>query len=125
MSVGGAYAAPSDDDAPEAGWRIKVTRDAHDNPHSTVDLIINGEQTVRLVTPVGIDNFRVLPRDEYADYKVPAKALCACYSWWAGSGTRLYAAANAKGDVEVYRLDEDEGMTSKARWQRIRTVKAE
>ena len=110
--------------APKTEWRVKVKEDKDGNPHSKVDLVINDEQAVHLVSPDTISKYIVLARDDYAEHKVPARALCACTSWWAGSGTKFYVVATSEGNLELFRQDLDEGAAD-AGYRKVRTVKVE
>ncbi len=122
---------------PKAEWLIEVKEDKDGNPHSTVDLVINDRQVVHVVSSDGSDkvmhvvpsdgtsNFEVIPPDEWAK-RSTAKALCACFSWWAGRGMELYAVANAKGEVEVYQTDLwEHQMAHDAHSLRICTIRVE
>ena len=107
--------------APKAEWRIEVQEDEHGDPHSRVDLILDGRHVVSVVSPKEISKYEVLPREKYGGHDVPASALCACMSWWAGAQVDYYVTSGGEGRFNLFERYLDEG-PSPDRYRKIRTI---
>ncbi len=108
--------------APKAEWRIEVQADEHGDPHSRVDLILDGRHVVPVVTAKEISKYEVLPREKYVGHEVPSSALCACMSWWAGAQVDCYVTSGGEGEFNLFERYLDEG-PSPDRYRKIRTIK--
>ena len=108
--------------APKAEWRIEVQEDEHGDPHSRVDLILDGRHVVPVVTAKEINKYEVLPREKYAGHEVPPSALCACMSWWAGAQVDYYVTSDGEGEFNLFQRYLDEG-TPTDHYRKLRTIK--
>ncbi len=76
-----------------------------DQPSSIVTAIVNGKET-QIATPAG--HSKPIPKEEYAQYEIPAEAIDACGGWWAGGGDYYYMVKTEAG-VDVYVGWQEEG----------------
>ena len=112
------------DAAPRLEWQFHVKMDKDEQqPRGRVDLAV-GERQIVHVEPHADSVYRVVPREEFASNHIPAGALIACASWWAGSGTTFYVTSAGTGKPALYRKDADEGAPLSG-FKRVRTIRVE
>lgn len=85
----------------------------------TMYLVANGQRHV--VSTKASTPHQELKRSEYADYRIPAGARAAAYSWHAGFGDVVWVVQKGK-QLEVYQQEMDESETSRYPVKRILVV---
>jgi hypothetical protein len=98
-------------------WLFNSRNDKYGNPHTRVYLVVGGQRYFVLSDG---SQFSEVEREQYKDHGVPAAAVAACSSWWAGSGLEMYAIRRGRSLI-LYRryLDEQSGT---GRYQRFKVI---
>ena len=103
---------------PPLAWNFQVKQtDGH--PKGQVFLKVDGRDY--LVVQEATTNYQQLKPADYADYRIPAQAVLAAYSWYAGYGDILYVVPKGRR-LEVYRQEMDEAEDSRFPVKRIETI---
>jgi hypothetical protein len=92
-------------------WKSEITKDKYGNPHGKLFLLVGRRK--KLILPKASAECMELPRAHYKLYDVPATAITACRSWWAGQGEYLYVLRRGK-QLVIFLREEDEGTPVKA-----------
>lgn len=118
VALTGCASMESRKPVPPLAWNFQVKR-MGEFPKGQVFLKVDGKDY--LVVQDATTNYQQLQRGEYKDYRIPAKALLASYSWWAGYGDILYVVR--KGDrLEVYQQEMDEAEDSSYPVKRVKVI---
>lgn len=118
LFVVGCAAPRTGSPAPKVAWDFQVKR-VGEFPRGKVYLKVNGES--HLVVSEATTNYQQLKPDEYKDYGIPARALLASYSWYAGYGDLLWVMQKGR-TVEVFRQEMDEGEHSRYPVKRVKVI---
>ena len=92
-------------------WKSEITKDKYGNTHRKLFLLVGGRK--KLILPKVTAECMELRRAHYTLYDVPATAITACRSWWAGQGEFLYVLRRGK-QLVIFLREEDEGTPVKA-----------
>jgi hypothetical protein len=98
---------------------IKVIESADGNPTSEITFLHNN-----VVTPIASvsGNATITEAKDYAAQGIPANAVAACGSWWAGSGDYFYAIATEKG-IDIFQGYIDEMQEDKGyHWKKMKEI---
>lgn len=85
-------------------WDFDSREDRDGNPQTRVYLKVGGRR-VFIVRETA--QYSVLERKDFSSHEVPARALTACVSWWAGGGSEMYVVRRGR-QLLVYRRSVDE-----------------
>lgn len=98
-------------------WLFDSRTDQYGSPNTRVYLVVGGRRYFVLRTA---SQFSVVERGQYAEHDVPASAVAACVSWWAGSGEELYVTRRGRQLIVYIRyLDEQ---TEVGRYTRLKVI---
>lgn len=98
-------------------WLFNARNDRDGNPNTRVYLVVGGQ---RYFVMRDTAQFSVVERDKFKEHDVPASAVAACASWWAGSGEELYVIRRGRSLIVYIRyLDEQSDV---GRYKRLKVI---
>ena len=100
-------------------FHYKEGKEGEDRPQGNVYLKVNGH--LILIERETREVYRVTSRNDYELHEVPASALTACWSWYAGGGWQMYVIRRGN-NLKVYRRGEDCGEEETDKYHLYRTV---
>lgn len=104
LTVPGAASAKSNRSQGDVRWQFDSRQDKDGNPWTRVYLVVGGRR-VFLLREVG--QYSEIERKDFSSHEVPARAVIACLSWWAGGGAEMYVVRRGR-QLIVYRRSLDE-----------------
>jgi hypothetical protein len=98
-------------------WLFDARNDRDGNPNTRVYLVVGGQ---RYFVMRDTAQFSVVEREQYKDHGVPASAVAACASWWAGSGEELYVTRRGRQLIVYIRYLDEQSQTG--RYKRLKVI---
>jgi hypothetical protein len=98
-------------------WLFNARNDRDGNPNTSVYLVMGGQ---RYFVMRDTAQFSVVERDGYREHGVPASAVAACASWWAGSGEELYVIRRGRQLIVYIRYLDEQSETG--RYKRLKVI---
>jgi len=101
-------------------WSIDVSHDKQGIPKSVLYLV--GNQHRHFVAKVEGNEMKPMERELYSGWNVPAKAVTACFGWFAGGGDVYYAIRRPRA-LQIFHRGIDESDRQVQRPDLVKTIK--